>query len=86
MKAANNLQLGVRSEDIRIGPGQPAEASIFGVENHGVEKIVTLRVDNQFLKATAPVTLKTEIDARVKFGFDPAKLHLFDATSGINLG
>ena len=86
MKTAINLQLGVRSEDIHIGPGQPAEASIFGVENHGVEKIVTLRVGDLFLKATAPATLKTEIDAKMKFGFDPAKLHLFDAASGINLG
>ena len=78
------LTLGVRSEDVRVGPGQPVEARVHGVENHGVEQIVTLRVDECLIKATVPATLPLRIDASVGFAFNPDKVHWFDP-SGLNL-
>jgi multiple sugar transport system ATP-binding protein len=78
------LTLGVRSEDVRVGPGQPVEARVHGVENHGVEQIVTLRVDECLIKATVPATLPLRVDASVGFAFNPDKVHWFDP-SGLNL-
>ena len=38
--------VGIRAEDIRIGPDETIEAIAHGVENHGVEKIITLRIND----------------------------------------
>jgi multiple sugar transport system ATP-binding protein len=77
--------LGVRSEDVKVGPGEAVEARVHGVENQGVEKVVTLRVEDCLLKATVPARLALTIDATVRFSFQQEKLHFFDSDSGINL-
>jgi multiple sugar transport system ATP-binding protein len=82
--AGQGLTIGVRSEDVRVGPGQPVEARVHGVENHGVEQIVTLRIDECLIKATVPATLPLRIDASVGFSFNREKVHWFDQ-SGLNL-
>ena len=67
-RRATALTLGVRSEDVRVGAGPgPVEARVHGVENHGVEQVVTLRVDECIIKATVPATLPLRIDASVGF-------------------
>ena len=81
-KASGAVTIGIRSEDITVGPKEQVAAHIHDVENHGVEKIVTLRVDDQFFKATAPSSLELKIDGMVKFSFNPHKLHFFDNASG----
>ena len=40
------VTLGIRSEDVEVGANGAVEAKVHHVENHGVEKIVTLRVDD----------------------------------------
>jgi len=82
---SGRVTIGIRSEDIRIGPQEPAGARVHDVENLGVEKIVTLRVDDQLLRATAPAALELPIDSTVNFGWNPEKLHFFDTASGANL-
>jgi len=84
-KLPGTVMLGVRSEDIAVGPQETVEARVHGVENQGVEKVVTLRVDDCLLKATVPARLEIGIDAPVRFSFKREKLHLFDAGSGVNL-
>ncbi len=79
------VTIGIRSEDVRVGPEEAAEAKVHDVENHGVEKIVTLRVDGQLFKATVPATLDLTIDGNVRFSFNPRKLKCFDRASGVSL-
>ncbi|HEY7688082.1 MAG TPA: ABC transporter ATP-binding protein [Dongiaceae bacterium] len=78
------VTVGIRSEDIRIGPGEAAEARVHDVENLGVEKIVTLRAGDHLLRATAPAVLDLPIDSPVRFGWNPRKLHVFNPTTGAN--
>jgi len=87
LAAAGNgaITLGVRSEDIRVGPGEPVAARIHHVENHGVEKIVTLRVDEYLIKATVPAALSVAIEDSVAFGLNLDKVHCFDGRSGVNV-
>ena len=85
VKQNASVILGIRSEDITVGPDQDMLARVHDVENHGVEKIVTLRVDNQYFKATTPLSLALQIDGVVKFSFNPKKLHMFDRTTGSRL-
>jgi multiple sugar transport system ATP-binding protein len=77
--------LGVRSEDVAVGPEGTVEARVHGVENQGVEKVVALRVGECLIKATVPARLELGIDAAVRFSFKQEKLHFFDSVGGNNL-
>ena len=55
------------------------------VENHGVEKIVTLRLDGHLFKATVPSTVDAPVESAVRFTWNPEKVHCFDRTTGVNL-
>jgi multiple sugar transport system ATP-binding protein len=79
------VTLGVRAEDVVLGPGGGLEGRVYGVENHGVEKIVTLKVDEHSLKATVPAHMAIEIDSAIPFAIDPGKLQFFSAQTGVNL-
>jgi len=79
------VTLGVRSEDVALGPGGGLEGRVYGVENHGVEKIVTLKVDEHSLKATVPAHMPIEVDSATPFAIDPGKLQLFATQTGNNL-
>jgi multiple sugar transport system ATP-binding protein len=77
--------LGVRSEDVRMDSANGVAAHVYGVENHGVEKIVTLKIHDLLLKATIPGRMAVEIDSRAPFSVTDDKLQFFDASSGVNL-
>jgi len=79
------VRLGIRSENVSIGPGAAVEARVHHVENHGVEKVVTLRAEDHLFNATIPATVPIRIDSAVRFAWDAAKLHFFDAETGVNL-
>lgn len=79
------LVFGIRPEDVRLEEGAPIEADVHDVENHGVEKIVTLRIGRDFVRATAPARMKVAIDEKVRFAWDPEKVMLFDRSSGLSL-
>ena len=79
------VTVGVRAEDIRIGPHEAIEAIAHGVENQGVEKIVTLRINNCLLRATVPAACPIAIENRIRFSLVEERLHGFDAKTGLNL-
>jgi len=83
---SERVTLGVRSEDVTVGPGGDLEGQVYAVENHGVEQIVTLRVAEHLVKATVPAHLAIEVDRVVPFTFNSKKLQLFDAQTGVRLG
>ncbi|MCX5513156.1 ABC transporter ATP-binding protein [Kaistia algarum] len=79
--AKGRIVLGVRAEDIHLAADGPIAARIWGVENHGVEKIVTLKAGDCLFKATLPASIGTEIDASMRFAFDQDRVHAFDPVS-----
>ena len=84
-QASDRVTVGVRSEDVVVAPGGGLEGRVYAVENHGVEKIVTLKVEEHILKATVPARMAIEVDSAVPFAFNPGKLQFFDAQTGANL-
>lgn len=84
-RTSGPLTLGIRAEDVHLDPDGAIDARVWGVENHGVEKIVTLKAGDCLFKATMPATTPTDIDAPMRLSFDQSKLHLFDAATGVNL-
>ena len=59
--------------------------AIHDVENHGVEKILTLRVGDPTLRATVPARTDVAIEQAVRFAWNPDKVVLFDKGSGVSL-
>ena len=84
-RASGRLTLGIRAEDIRIGPDEASEAEVENVENHGVEKVVTLRVGTVPLRATVAATQSVALGDKVRFTLDSARLHVFDAENGLRI-
>ncbi len=78
------VTIGIRAEDVAVGPDGGAEARVHHVENHGVEQILTLRVDDHLFKATAPATVPMAIEDTVGFAWAPDKIHVFDAGTGVS--
>ncbi len=78
--AAAAVTVGIRAEDIEVGPNGAAEAKVHHVENHGVEQILTLRVDGHLFKATAPATIPLKVEDTVRYSWAPDKVHVFDET------
>ena len=79
------ITFGIRPEDIEVASGAPVEAKIHDIENHGIEKIVTLRVGNDLLRAAVPARVEVKVEDAVRFGWKPDKVMLFDARTGMNL-
>ncbi len=79
------LTFGIRPEDLTLESGAPVEARVHDVENHGVEKILTLRVGDTMLRATVPAQVNLAIEEAVRFSWNPQKVVLFDQTSGVSL-
>ena len=79
------LTFGIRPEDLVVESGAPVEAKVHDVENHGVEKILTLRVGDAMLRATVPAQTHLAIEDAVRFSWNPEKVVLFDQKSGNSL-
>jgi multiple sugar transport system ATP-binding protein len=79
------VTFGIRPEDIFVDPGAAAHARVHDVENHGVEKIVTLRTGETFLRLTTPASNAFRIDDDVRFSWKPDKIIVFDRHEGRNL-
>lgn len=83
--AERPLIFGIRPEDLVIDGGADVSGQVVDVENHGVEKIVTLDSAGHTLRATVPVTVRVAAGEAVRFGWNPGKVVLFDQGSGRSL-
>lgn len=72
------LIFGVRPEDLHLNAGAPVEARVTDVENHGVEKIVSLAVAGKTMRATVSITQPVAKDEIVRLGWDAARVVVFD--------
>ena len=76
---------GIRPEDVSVESGAPVEARVHDIENHGIEKIVTLRVGDNLMRAAVPARVEVKVEEAVRFSWNPDKVMLFDARTGLNL-
>jgi multiple sugar transport system ATP-binding protein len=80
-----SVSLGIRAEDIHVGNSGAYEATVHHIEDHGVEKIVTLRIDHCIFRAAVPATTRVTIDQRARFDWDQDRMHAFGAQTGRSL-
>jgi multiple sugar transport system ATP-binding protein len=76
---------GVRPEDVEVAAGAPVEAKVHDIENHGIEKILTLRVGETLVRASVPAKVNLAVEDEVRFGWNAEKVILFDPNTGMNL-
>lgn len=79
------VEIGIRSEDIALSAENGVDAWIYGIENMGMGKIITLKLEDQLLKATVGADLRVDLDTIVRFQMNQDKLHFFDKSTGENL-
>jgi len=79
------LTFGIRPEDIVVESGAAHEARVHDVENHGVAKILTLRVADITFHATVSAQTKLSIDEDIRFSWNPQKVVVFDKQTGKSL-
>jgi multiple sugar transport system ATP-binding protein len=83
--AEGPMTFGIRPEDVQVETGAPVEGRVHDVENHGIEKIITLRVGDNMVRAAVPARVDVKVEDAVRFGWDPNKVMLFDPRTGMNL-
>ena len=82
---SGELEVGIRSEDITLPTDTGIEARVYGIENMGMSKIISLKVADYILKATVDAVVKVEIDTTVRFQIKQKGLLFFNSTTGDNL-
>jgi multiple sugar transport system ATP-binding protein len=76
---------GIRPEDVRVESGAPVEGKVHDIENHGIEKVVTIRVGDNLVRAAVSARIPVALEESLRFGWNPDKVMLFDAQTGVNL-
>ena len=79
------VEIGIRSEDIALSDENGVEARVYGIENMGMGKIITLKWTDYLLKATVDADIGVELDTIIRFQMNQDKLHFFNKTTGKNL-
>ena len=76
---------GIRPEDVKVESGAPVEARVHDIENHGIEKVLTLRVGETLVRASVPARVTVAVEDTVHLGWNAEKVIFFDPATGVNL-
>ena len=82
---SGEVKFGIRSEDIELAVEKGTKGRIYGIEDMGMGKIVTIKINDHLLRATVDAKYQFEIDANVRFHMNTEKLHFFNQDGGENL-
>jgi multiple sugar transport system ATP-binding protein len=86
-KRQGDLITGVRPEDFLLSakPNGGCTAQVYNLENMGMEKVVTLKIEHYVFKAVTTADFEAEINSSVSVDVKQSRLHFFDRESGGNL-
>ena len=76
------LTLGIRPEHIRLVDEGGVPGAVISAEYHGADTVVTARVGDESLLVRAPGQVALAAGARVRLGWEPAAVHVFDTANG----
>jgi multiple sugar transport system ATP-binding protein len=82
---SGEVKIGIRSEDIELAVEKGNEGRVYIIEDMGMGKIVTVKINDHLLRATVDAKYRFEIDTNVRFQLNTEKLHFFKKDSGENL-
>jgi sn-glycerol 3-phosphate transport system ATP-binding protein len=76
------LTLGIRPEHIRLVHEGGVPGAVISAEYHGADTVVTARVGDESLLVRAPGQVALAAGARVRLGWEPEAVHVFDTENG----
>ncbi len=76
------LTLGIRPEHIRLVDEGGVPGAVISAEYHGADTVVTARVGDESLLVRAPGQVALAAGARVRLGWEPDAVHVFDTATG----
>ncbi len=82
---SGDVKIGIRSEDLTLAAEEGIKGRVYGVEDMGMGKIVTISINGLRLRATVDAKYQFDIDANVSFAMNLNKLHFFNKETGQNL-
>jgi multiple sugar transport system ATP-binding protein len=83
--AAGALMLGIRPEHVTLADDEPIRAEVVAAEYLGTTQIVTVRTDFGPVKLRMPSDRTVQTGGAVGLHFDPRRITLFDARTGLAL-
>ncbi len=81
-KSLSKIILGIRPEDVNVSDSKEKRSmkmEVYMIEPLGRELLLSLKAENQIIKAIAPPEIKLEIEGDAWMYFDVDKLHIFDS-------
>lgn len=81
----STVRFGVRPEHVKLASNGEVAGTLYGAEDHGVEMILTIRVADHLIRATAPPTTRVPLNESVRIAFVQDKMHFFDPKTTSNL-
>jgi multiple sugar transport system ATP-binding protein len=85
---SGKIRIGVRPEDITLSAEEKPSGQqgiVYNIENMGMEKIVTVKVEEYVFKVICKVDFESKINNRIYVGFNQNKIHFFDHETGENI-
>jgi sn-glycerol 3-phosphate transport system ATP-binding protein len=77
------FQLGIRPEDIAVSPDGPIKARLRYREDLGSHSVLAADLAHSMVRIATPFGLDIDASAEPAFSFPSARLHLFDAGTGL---
>lgn len=81
----STVRVGVRPEQVKLAPNGEVAGTLYGAEDHGAEMILTIKVADHLIRATAPSTTRIPLNESVRIAFVQNKIHFFDPKTNNNL-
>jgi len=81
----STVRIGVRPEQVKLAPNGEVAGTLYGAEDHGVEMILTIKVADHLIRATAQPTTRVPLNESVRIAFVQDKIHFFDPKTTNNL-
>jgi multiple sugar transport system ATP-binding protein len=81
----SKVRVGIRPEHVKLVDAGGIVGTVYGVEDHGVELILSISVADHLVRATVPPTTRMPLNECVRIGFMQEKLHFYDFQTTENM-
>jgi len=82
------IKIGMRPEDIILSSEEKKSTqpgNVYNVENMGMEKIITVKVEDYIFKVVCKADFETKINENINIDFIKNKIHFFNLDTGENI-
>ena len=85
---SGKIKIGIRPEDIILSSEEGSDSqpgTVYNIENMGMEKIVTVKIEEYIFKVICSADFESKINNRIFVRFNQEKINFFDFNTGENI-